>query len=87
MTIEYQASPYIHEDITFSFDALEKSYQSKYEALLKAVMALDPFNQIFYEWDGDCMGCEKPRIAGLIDHTPECPVTNLRELLEGVSHD
>lgn len=61
-------------------------YQAKYEALLAAVYALDPLNQIFNEWDGDCMSCEKPRIAGVTKHTAECPVTHLRELLrEGVS--
>jgi hypothetical protein len=51
----------------------------KYETLLNAVLALDPFEYDFLMDDeGECTKCET------YGHTPECPVTLLRNILNGV---
>ena len=58
---------------------------NKYETLLNAVLALDPFESYFCVTNSVCWHCDAHKISGELDyevnHTPECPVALLRNIL------
>lgn len=62
----------------------------KYKELLDAVHALNPFDDQFSivesrstVW-GSCQHCEEDSTMSASPHTPECPVTHLRNVLNEV---
>ena len=59
----------------------------KYNTLLAAVLALEPFNKHFQVVDYDCIHCEAILVKGCIHHTPECPVTLLRNIISTIQED
>ena len=56
-----------------------------FDTLLKAVLELYPFESYFCVTNSVCWHCDAHKINGELDyevnHTPECPVTHLRNIL------